>query len=249
MGATACPGRHRRRDASKWERRTKLPSKRYERLLRARQPSPGRGRFVRRADVDRRDFLNAPSSPWGVHRPEPRLAGRHGRGRDRASRPGRRAQVEAIRRTFGIFQEMDVMRGGGHARRQLANYVTTVVTPLLRENTPPPPPAGHCSRPAPSSSTSSAGWPTTTANTPSPSSTSSKPCASPRKHDDRTRRTHPRRPVRSGHPHRPPRSGPTTRRGPSRTAKPTAPHASPTSGRSRPERKQPSETPPPPRGL
>jgi hypothetical protein len=29
---------------------------------------------------------------------------------------------------------MDVMRGGGHARHQLADYVTTVVTPLLRAN-------------------------------------------------------------------------------------------------------------------
>jgi hypothetical protein len=43
-------------------------------------------------------------------------------------------QVEAIRRTFGVFQELDVMRGGGHARQQLAAYLTSTVTPLLRSN-------------------------------------------------------------------------------------------------------------------
>lgn len=45
-------------------------------------------------------------------------------------------QVEAIRQAFGVFQELDVMRGGGHARQQLASYLTTTVTPLLRENDP-----------------------------------------------------------------------------------------------------------------
>jgi transcriptional regulator with XRE-family HTH domain len=42
--------------------------------------------------------------------------------------------VEAIRRTFGVFQELDVMRGGGHARKELASYLTSTVTPLLRSN-------------------------------------------------------------------------------------------------------------------
>jgi hypothetical protein len=45
-------------------------------------------------------------------------------------------QVAAIRRTFGVFQELDVMRGGGHARQQLAAYLTSHVVPLLRENDP-----------------------------------------------------------------------------------------------------------------
>jgi len=90
-----------------------------------------------RADVDRRSFLKssifavgasiAPSRDWLVATVEDATVS--------AGRVGT-TQVEAIRRTFGIFQEMDVMRGGGHARRQLANYVTTVVTPLLRENDP-----------------------------------------------------------------------------------------------------------------
>src|SRR4029453_14574678 len=54
-----------------------------------------------------------------------------------ARAPTRRApggRVAPIRRTFGLFQEMDVMRGGGHARHQLASYVTTVVPPPPREN-------------------------------------------------------------------------------------------------------------------
>ena len=45
-------------------------------------------------------------------------------------------QVNAIRRTFGVFQELDVMRGGGHAREQLAKYLTSHVVPLLRSNDP-----------------------------------------------------------------------------------------------------------------
>ncbi|MEU4803003.1 helix-turn-helix domain-containing protein [Actinosynnema sp. NPDC023587] len=45
-------------------------------------------------------------------------------------------QVEAIRRTFGVFQELDVMRGGGHAREQLSSYLTSQVVPLLRSNDP-----------------------------------------------------------------------------------------------------------------
>jgi hypothetical protein len=45
-------------------------------------------------------------------------------------------QVEAIRRTFGVFQELDVMRGGGHAREQLSTYLTSHVVPLLKSNDP-----------------------------------------------------------------------------------------------------------------
>ncbi len=147
---------------SKWERGTKQPSKRYQRLLSALlgTNSPGaRSQAadaaeglgfdyagplssaldavdqVGRADMDRRDFLRsamfsvglsiAPSRDWLVSTIEDATAptGRVGA-----------AQVDAIRRTFGLFQEMDVMRGGGHARHQLASYVTTVVTPLLRDN-------------------------------------------------------------------------------------------------------------------
>jgi hypothetical protein len=148
---------------SKWERGAKLPSKRYQRLLTVLIGEDGIRRrsatdaadalgfeysgpmpaaldavdALGQADMERRAFLKtamfavgasiAPSRDWLVATIEDATAPT---GRVGAS------QVEAIRRTFGIFQEMDVMRGGGHARHQLANYVTTVVTPLLRENDP-----------------------------------------------------------------------------------------------------------------
>ncbi|SDD34133.1 hypothetical protein [Actinokineospora iranica] len=46
------------------------------------------------------------------------------------------AQVAAIRRTFAVFQELDVMRGGGYARQQLTAYLEQTVVPLLRNNNP-----------------------------------------------------------------------------------------------------------------
>jgi transcriptional regulator with XRE-family HTH domain len=148
---------------SKWERGTKLPSKRYQRLLAVligdagtqlgpatdvpdalgfdySGPVPAALDAVDalgRADMKRRAFLKsamfavgasiAPSRDWLVATIEDSTA---------PTRKVGAAQVDAIRRTFGIFQEMDVMHGGGHARHQLANYVTTVVTPLLRQNDP-----------------------------------------------------------------------------------------------------------------
>ncbi|MGH4001652.1 MAG: hypothetical protein ACRDTJ_29790 [Pseudonocardiaceae bacterium] len=54
-------------------------------------------------------------------------------------RPGGRVgheQVAAIREVFAVYQEADVMRGGGHARRALAQYVTGHVLPLVREADP-----------------------------------------------------------------------------------------------------------------
>lgn len=89
------------------------------------------------ADMERRAFLRsaifavgasaAPSRDWLLATIE------------EASTPTRRVssdQVDAIRRTFGIFQELDVTRGGGHARQRLVDYMTTTVTPLLRSNDP-----------------------------------------------------------------------------------------------------------------
>lgn len=46
------------------------------------------------------------------------------------------SQVESIRATFGAFQEMDVMHGGGFARHRLAAFLTDHVVPLLRANDP-----------------------------------------------------------------------------------------------------------------
>lgn len=89
------------------------------------------------ADMERRAFLKnalfvvsasvAPSRDWLLATI------------DEATAPTRlvsSSQVDAIRRTFGAFQELDVMRGGGHARHQLAAYLTSSVTPLLRMNDP-----------------------------------------------------------------------------------------------------------------
>lgn len=45
-------------------------------------------------------------------------------------------QVQGIREMFRHFQEMDVMRGGGHARVALVQYMDDYVMPLLREPHP-----------------------------------------------------------------------------------------------------------------
>lgn len=91
-----------------------------------------------RYDVRRRGFLSkgmflavaavAPSRDWllaALDATEPRAG----------SRIGSR-QVDVIRSTFATFQEADVMRGGGHARQALADYLTSRVLPLLHEADP-----------------------------------------------------------------------------------------------------------------
>lgn len=90
-----------------------------------------------RHDMDRRRFLTnavfvvaasvAPSRDWLLATMETSHAAR---GKVDSQ------QVEAIRQTFGVFQELDVMRGGGHARVQLASYLTDTVVPLLKTNDP-----------------------------------------------------------------------------------------------------------------
>ncbi|MBA9006820.1 hypothetical protein [Thermomonospora cellulosilytica] len=45
-------------------------------------------------------------------------------------------QVEGIREMFRLFQQMDVMHGGGHARMALLSYMNDYVLPLLRERHP-----------------------------------------------------------------------------------------------------------------
>lgn len=54
-------------------------------------------------------------------------------------RPGGRIdheQITAIRETFVVYQEIDVMHGGGHARHALTEYVTGQVLPLVRDADP-----------------------------------------------------------------------------------------------------------------
>lgn len=91
-----------------------------------------------RNDVHRRDFLRtapfvaaaavAPSRDW-------LLATLDAAQRRPGGRIGHK-QVAAIREAFAVYQEADVMRGGGHARRALAQYVTGHVLPLVREINP-----------------------------------------------------------------------------------------------------------------
>lgn len=69
--------------------------------------------------------LAAPSRDW-------LLATFEEVGTDRGSRAIGMHQVAGIREMFSLFQEMDVMRGGGHARSALVNYMNTTVIPLIR---------------------------------------------------------------------------------------------------------------------
>lgn len=86
----------------------------------------------------RRGFLNhgtflvvaavAPSRDWllaMLDATEPRPGGRIGQ-----------QQVLLIRETFTGFLEADATGGGGHARRALAEYLTSRVLPLLQEVDP-----------------------------------------------------------------------------------------------------------------
>lgn len=45
-------------------------------------------------------------------------------------------QVSGIREMFALLQEMDVMRGGGHARVALVEYLNSYVLPLLQRAQP-----------------------------------------------------------------------------------------------------------------
>ncbi|MCA1703831.1 MAG: transcriptional regulator, partial [Actinobacteria bacterium] len=91
-----------------------------------------------RYDVRRRGFLRdgaflavaavAPSRDWLLAV----LEATESRPRSRIGM----AQVNVIRETFAAFQEADVMRGGGHARQALADYLTSRVLPLLHDADP-----------------------------------------------------------------------------------------------------------------
>ncbi|WP_020522934.1 hypothetical protein [Catelliglobosispora koreensis] len=87
-----------------------------------------------RADVHRRSIIQAPfalaalstsSRDWLIASLEATVT-------ERGMRRVGLAEVANIRSMFGIFQEMDVMRGGGHARTTLVEFMNTHVMPLLR---------------------------------------------------------------------------------------------------------------------
>ncbi|WP_433758139.1 hypothetical protein [Nocardia sp. CA-135398] len=56
---------------------------------------------------------------------------------DRGPRAIGMHQVAGIRDMFSLFQELDVMRGGGHARAALVSYMNSTVIPLIRRQHEP----------------------------------------------------------------------------------------------------------------
>lgn len=92
-----------------------------------------------RADIARRRLmaspfvlaaLAAPSRDW-------LLATLEAAATDRGPRRIGMRQVAGLRDTFALFQEMDVLRGGGHARTALVEYLNAAVLPLLRREHEP----------------------------------------------------------------------------------------------------------------
>lgn len=89
-----------------------------------------------KADVSRRSIvrapfvlaaLGAPSRDWLLARLAETTT-------DRGPRQVGMRQVAGIREMFALFQEMDVMRGGGHARTALVEYMNSYVFPLLKRD-------------------------------------------------------------------------------------------------------------------
>jgi hypothetical protein len=90
-----------------------------------------------RADLKRRSVITAapfvlaalagPSRDWLLATLEEAMT-------DRGPRKIGMRQVEGIREMFRLFQEMDVMRGGGHARVTLVEYMNSYVLPLVRHD-------------------------------------------------------------------------------------------------------------------
>jgi hypothetical protein len=88
-----------------------------------------------KADVQRRSVLTgapfvlaalgAPSRDWLLSTLEETST-------ERGPRQVGMRQVAGIREMFALFQQMDVLRGGGHARTALVEYMHSYVTPLLK---------------------------------------------------------------------------------------------------------------------
>lgn len=93
-----------------------------------------------RADVKRRDLIKAPFVLAALAAPSRDwlLATLEEMATDRGPRRVGMSQVAGIRDMFALFQELDVMRGGGHARTALVEYMQSYVFPLLtREHEAP----------------------------------------------------------------------------------------------------------------
>lgn len=87
-----------------------------------------------RADVNRRSIVKAPFVLAALAAPSRDwlLATLDATATERGSRRIGLEQVTGIRGMFAVFQEMDVMRGGGHARTALIEYMNSHVVPLLK---------------------------------------------------------------------------------------------------------------------
>jgi hypothetical protein len=92
-----------------------------------------------RADVKRRKVMAAPFVLAALASPSRDwlLASLDGGLDDRGPRKVGMTQIEGIREMFRLFQEMDVMRGGGHARVALVEYMNSYVMPLVRRDHSP----------------------------------------------------------------------------------------------------------------
>ncbi len=87
-----------------------------------------------RADVKRRKVIAAPFVVAALASPSRDwlLNSLDGAVSERGPRRIGMRQIDGIREMFRLFQEMDVMRGGGHARVALVEYMNSYVLPLVR---------------------------------------------------------------------------------------------------------------------
>lgn len=92
-----------------------------------------------RAGVKRRDIVTAPFvlAALGASSRDRLLAMLDEAATERGPRQVGMRQVAGIRDMFALFQDMDVMRGGGHARTALVEYMQSYVMPLLKRDPEP----------------------------------------------------------------------------------------------------------------
>lgn len=89
-----------------------------------------------RADMNRRNIIAAPFVVAALATPSRDwlLASLSEVADENGPRQIGMKQVAGIRDMFVLFQEMDVMRGGGHARTALVEYMSSYVMPLVRRD-------------------------------------------------------------------------------------------------------------------
>ncbi|MET8117793.1 hypothetical protein [Micromonospora sp. NPDC005291] len=92
-----------------------------------------------RADMKRRHVIKAPFvlAALGAPSRDWLLSTLDEMSTERGPRQVGMRQVAGMRDMFALFQEMDVMRGGGHARTALIEYMSSYVVPLLKRDHQP----------------------------------------------------------------------------------------------------------------